>query len=86
MSPTNYPEPQHERSGLKTALVAGALIALVAANIYLYVQLDHVRTDLAATRGTLTAELASLRDASAGLFAAIAPSSISGSALARVRL
>jgi phage shock protein A len=64
VSPTNYPEPQHERSGLKTALVAGALIALVAANIYLYVQLDHVRTDLAATRGTLTAELASLRDAS----------------------
>jgi phage shock protein A len=64
VSPTNYPEPQHERSGLKTALVAGALIALVAANIYLYVQLDHVRTDLAATRGTLTTELASLRDAS----------------------
>jgi phage shock protein A len=64
VSPTSYSEPQHERSGLKTALVAGALIALVAANIYLYVQLDHVRTDLAATRGSLTAELASLRDAS----------------------
>ena len=33
-----------------TALVAGALIALVAANIYLYVQLDHVRTDLASVQ------------------------------------
>jgi hypothetical protein len=64
VSPTTYSEPQHERSGLKTALVAGALIALVAANIYLYVQLDHVRTDLATTRGTFSAELASLRDAS----------------------
>ncbi len=64
MTPTIYPEHQQERSGLKTALVAGALIALVAANIYMYIQLDHVRTDLAATRGTLTAELASLRDAS----------------------
>ncbi len=64
MSPTTYPGPQPERSGLKTALVAGALIALVAANIYLYVQLDHVRTDLATTRGTLSAQLASLRDAS----------------------
>ena len=65
MSPTpTYPEPQPDHSGLKTALVAGAIIALVAANIYLYVQLDHVRTDLAATRQTMTAELANLRDAS----------------------
>jgi uncharacterized phage infection (PIP) family protein YhgE len=64
VTPTTYPEHLQERSGLKTALVAGALIALVAANIYMYIQLDHVRTDLAATRGTLTAELASLRDAS----------------------
>src|SRR3974390_3140139 len=65
VSPTpTYHEPQQDRSGLKTALVAGALIALVAANIYLYVQLDHVRTDLATTRGTFSAELASLRDAS----------------------
>jgi phage shock protein A len=65
VSPTpTYLEPHQDRSGLKTALVAGALIALVAANIYLYVQLDHVRTDLATTRGTFSAELANLRDAS----------------------
>jgi uncharacterized phage infection (PIP) family protein YhgE len=65
VSPTpTYTEPPQDRSGLKTALVAGALIALVAANIYLYTQLDHVRTDLAATRGSLSAELATLRDAS----------------------
>jgi hypothetical protein len=31
-----------------TALVAGAIIALVAANIYLYVQIDHARTDMSA--------------------------------------
>jgi hypothetical protein len=65
VSPTpTYIEPPQDRSGLKTAMVAGALIALVAANIYLYTQLDHVRTDLATTRGTLSAELANLRDAS----------------------
>jgi hypothetical protein len=57
-------EPQPDRSGLKTALVAGALIALVAANVYLYVQLDHVRTDLAKTRESMQTELANLRDAS----------------------
>ena len=65
MSPSpNYLETQPDRSGLKTALVAGALIALVAANVYLYVQLDHVRTDLAKTRESMQTELANLRDAS----------------------
>jgi chromosome segregation ATPase len=62
-SPT-YLEPPPDRSGLKTALVAGALIALVAANVYLYVQLDHVRTDLTKTRETMLTELTNLRDAS----------------------
>src|SRR3974390_499556 len=65
VSPTpTYHEPQPDHSGLKTALVAGGLIALVAANIYLYVQLDHVRTDLAAARQSFAAEVANLRDAS----------------------
>jgi chromosome segregation ATPase len=65
LSPTpTYSEPHQDRSGLKTALVAGLLIALVAANVYLYIELDHVRGDLAATRGTFSAELANLRDAS----------------------
>ncbi len=64
MSPTPYMEPQPDRSGLKTALVAGALIALVAANIYMYVQLDHVRTDMAKMRETLMTEVSNLRDAS----------------------
>lgn len=65
MSPTSsYMEQPPDRSGLKTALVAGALIALVAANIYLYLQLDHVRTDLAKTRETVMTELTNLRDAS----------------------
>jgi hypothetical protein len=65
VSPTpTYHEPQPDHSGLKTALVAGGLIALVAANIYLYVQLDHVRTDLASARQAFAAEVANLRDAS----------------------
>jgi len=66
LSPTSsYLEQQPpDRSGLKTALVAGALIALVAANVYLYVQLDHVRTDMAKTRESVMTELTNLRDAS----------------------
>jgi chromosome segregation ATPase len=58
------PEPQ-QRSGMLTALVAGALIALVAANIYLYVQLDHVRTDMAKMQEKMMNELSNLRDTSA---------------------
>jgi chromosome segregation ATPase len=64
VSSPSYLEPPPDRSGLKTALVAGALIALVAANVYLYVQLDHVRTDLTRTRETMMTELTNLRDAS----------------------
>jgi chromosome segregation ATPase len=65
VSPTpTYIEPQPQRSGLMTALVAGAIIALVAANIYLYVQVDHLRTDLAKTHDALMSELSNIRDAS----------------------
>ncbi|MGA2724097.1 MAG: hypothetical protein ABSG79_17020 [Bryobacteraceae bacterium] len=64
MSPTTYTEPQPPRSPLLTALVAGAIIALVAANIYLYVQIDHVRTDLAQMDQALKTGLSNLRDAS----------------------
>jgi len=60
----SQPAPEPQRSGLLTALVAGALIALVAANIYLYVQIDHVRTDVAKQHETLMTELSNLRDAS----------------------
>ena len=58
-SPT-FLEPPPEHSGARTALAVGAIIALIAANIYLYVQVDHIRTDMAAVRSTVM----SLRDAS----------------------
>jgi DNA repair exonuclease SbcCD ATPase subunit len=51
-----------------TALFAGAIIALVAANIYLYVQVDHVRSDvhdqMTKMHDSIMAEVASLRDSS----------------------
>jgi len=64
VSPTpTYQEPP-KSSGLLTALVAGALIALVAANIYLYMQIDHLRGDVAKVRESLSTELSNVRDAS----------------------
>ncbi len=62
MTPTpTYHQPE-QRSSLMPALVAGAIIALVAANIYLYVQIDHVRTDVAQVQEKLSTELTNLRD------------------------
>ena len=58
------PEPHHSSSGLMTALVAGALIALVAANVYLYMQIQNVRTDMAKEHEAIMTELSNLRDAS----------------------
>jgi hypothetical protein len=62
-TPTFAP-PEPQRPGIRTALVAGSLIALVAANIYLYVQIDHMRTDLAGIQEKLTTQLSNLRDTS----------------------
>ena len=63
MSPTPYQEP-HKTSGLLIALVSGGLIALVAANIYLYLQVDHLREEVAKVSASLSTELGNLRDAS----------------------
>ena len=63
-TPSYLPPPEPNRSPLFTALVAGAIIALIAANIYLYVQIDHVRTDMAANNEKVMTELSNLRDAS----------------------
>lgn len=58
-SSPSFLEPPPEHSGARTALAVGAIIALIAANIYLYVQVDHLRTDMATVRSTVV----SLRDA-----------------------
>jgi chromosome segregation ATPase len=58
-----YSEPQ-QRSGMATALVAGAMIALLAAVIYLFVQMDHLQTDLAKMKEQFNNELTTQKDAS----------------------
>ena len=63
-SPTFAHEPESSRSGLLTAVVIGALIALVAANIFLYVQINNVRSDMAKVQEKMATELSNLRDTS----------------------
>jgi chromosome segregation ATPase len=45
-------------------LVSGALIALVAANIYLYVQIDGLRKDVSKMHDATATEISNLKDAS----------------------
>lgn len=63
MSPTPMYPPQPGGSGVKTALVAGALVALLVFNVYLYFALDHTRTDLSKMRDAMMTEIAGLKDA-----------------------
>ncbi|HEX3748233.1 MAG TPA: hypothetical protein VHW09_30095 [Bryobacteraceae bacterium] len=63
MSSPMYTEPQ-PRSGLSTALVAGAMIALLAAVVYLFVQMDHLQTDMAKMKEQFNNELTTATNAS----------------------
>ncbi len=49
---------------MKIAILFGAVLALLAANVYLFLQLDHVRTEMGQNRESLQAEIANLREAS----------------------
>lgn len=64
-SPNPPPTAPHGDSGwnLKAAVLFGAVIALIASNIYLFVQVDRVRGDLAKFRESTAAEVANLREA-----------------------
>ncbi len=63
MSSPMYTEPQ-QRSGLTTALVAGAMIALLAAVVYLFVQMDHLQGDVAKMKEQFNTELTSQKQSS----------------------
>lgn len=64
MGDTIYSTPPASSSGAKTAFVVGAIIALLAANIYLYFQVERTRTEVAKLRESLLTELTNLRETS----------------------
>lgn len=65
MTPTTPGYPAPDNSGnMKTALLAGAVIALLGANVYLYVQIDHLEADVAKMRDGLSTEITSLKETS----------------------
>lgn len=62
--PLHTYESQPAGSGMKSAIVAGAIVALLASNVYLYLQLDKVRTDMTKTKESLMTEITNLRETS----------------------
>ena len=56
--------PQPQRSSRLTALASGALIALLVAVICLFVQIDHMKTDLAAVQDKMMTGMVSQKHAS----------------------
>ena len=59
-----YVPPSSGGSGIKIPILFGAVIALVAANVYLFLQLDNVRTEISKTREALLTEISNLRETS----------------------
>jgi hypothetical protein len=56
--------PPPSGPGLKIPILFGIVIALIAANVYLYLQMDQTRTELAAMRDSLLEEMSELRETS----------------------
>jgi chromosome segregation ATPase len=62
-APPSPPPSGDSGWNLKAAVLFGAVIALLASNIYVFVQVDRVRGDLAKFRESTAAEMANLREA-----------------------
>ncbi len=56
--------PQPTGPGLKIPILFGIVIALIAANVYMFLQIDQVRTELAIMHNSFLNEFSSLRETS----------------------
>ena len=56
------PPSQPDNSGMKTAILFGAVIALIIANIFLYLQVDGLKTQLAKVQDSLLSEVGRVRE------------------------
>ena len=58
------PPPNQGGSGIKTAILFGAVIALVAANVYLFLQIDSLKQEIAKTRESILEEVGRVKETS----------------------
>ncbi len=64
MGDAPYPVQPPSGSPVKTAVMIGAIVALLASNVYLYLQIDRARTDMAKLREQVLTEISNLRETS----------------------
>lgn len=57
-----FPPPESGGSGLKIPILFGAVLALIAANVYLFMKLEENKTDLSKAREQLLTEISNLRE------------------------
>lgn len=58
------PQPESGGGGWKLAILFGAVIALIAANVYLFLQIDTLKQELAKNRETLMTEVGRVKETS----------------------
>jgi len=61
-APPPYVPPQDSSAGLKTAVLVGAVVAMLAANVYLYMQVDVLKTEISKLRESIETEVTNLRE------------------------
>jgi chromosome segregation ATPase len=59
-----YPVQPPSGSPVRNAIMIGAIVALLASNVYLYLQIDRARTDMAKLREQVLTEISNLRETS----------------------
>ena len=65
MGDATYQAPPPSGSGgMKTAILAGAVVDMLAANVYIYIQLDRLKTEMAKFREVVLTEITNLRETS----------------------
>lgn len=62
--PIIHPQPHESGGGLKIPILFGIVIALLAANVYLFLQLDQMRTEVSKLRESILTEVSNLRESS----------------------
>ncbi len=67
--PTAYSRPEPSNSNVKTALVGGALAALLVSNVYLFIQIHDMKADAVKSRDSIEAEVENLKENSSQVVA-----------------
>ena len=60
--PQYLPPPPDSSAGVKTAVLVGAVVAMLGANVYLYMQVDVLKTEISKLRESIETEVTNIRE------------------------